>query len=1481
LRGYASLLAAAALAITGLPLQALTPFSSDRAAAAPPPQPQITIHCGSTGGMGNGPGPFTLDIGCLANAGDSKLVIFTFRHDADPGQSLLLVTDIDSGAAWTLLGHVQADGGLDLVAYAQTYLVNERSGVRFTFSHVRTNQSHFSSSFYNVANSSGYHLPAVLSSQPAGGTTVSQPDFTPASSGEFILSVVAYTAATSTSLGPVSGSNPPFFTVDAFADRFAPSVIPSFWVFGAYADSTSPTGPRVISADHAVARAGLVLFGLKPLAPPPDFGEAFPWMLGFQPSAAFSPDPVNLATGSFTFQVTDIGLPGRVLPFSFARTYNAADQVPGPFGPGWTHSYNWSVSDNLTNVVLRRGDGRRDVFTRNPDGSYADPPDTFDVLSRNVDGTLSLTLVNQTRYDFTLGGQLARIVEPAGNQLSLAYLGSNLATILDTVGRQVSLAYDANNHLTSLRDSVGRTVTYGYDASGRLSQVIDKAGSTWAYAYDGSSRHITTVTDPDGRVRVTNTYDGQGRVVQQRDGLGALTTFTYGASQTMLTDPRGHGTTYSFDSRGRELSQADTVGAATYTLSYTYDAQGNRTNATDRNGNRTDFSYDARGNLLTKTDPSPDGVAPHPLTTFAYDAKNNLTRISDAAGFSAAFGYDGATNVLLSVTRQIDASTSATTRYEYADVTNPGLATWITSPRGNTGPAPDPTYATTLAYDSQGNLARRTDPDGARTTFTYDAVGRLVSFVDPDGNAVSAVPADHTWRVSYDAQDRELARTDPLGNTVSSAYDGAGNRTAVSDRNANLTRYSYDANARLATVQQRPAPIATPAVVYTTQVARDANGNATLVTQANGVATDYTFDALSRLSSVSTHPTVTTTLTTSYVLDGNGQPTARTTGDGVSVSYRYDALSRLVSVSGPALAISYGYDPLGRRTRMTDSTGVTSYSYDGLGRVTSMSAPTGTLGYGYDLDGNRTRLAYSASDAVSYAYSPGGRLTTVTDWAARVSRYSYQASGLVSGLSYPNGMTASYSYDRAQRLTGLTYTLGRVIGSERYTLDPEGNRTALSDVFGTTPEVAGTMSYDGLNRLTAMERHVVANGALVSNETFSLDPASNISSRTGPPAAFGYDGANRVTSDGTRAFVWDDADRLSARGSDTFSYDPLSRLTNATVAGVTRSYAYDGDGLLRSRTQGTTATAFLYDSSVAPAPLLQVGSERLVYGLGPLYQVHADASYDTLVRDGLGSVRLTVSGSANVTGAFDYTAYGAPGIGGFGASLLGFAGELRDPSGLIYLRSRWYDPQVGRLTVSDSIRGTAVSPVTLNAFAYAADSPLKNVDPSGLCTDPGGSGIRFCINAFIPQDSMLGFSGDSRGALSNGGSYRFQQMVTRAADGSLRQATMMGISRFGPFEREAEQGVCGGRGNAGTLTLTCSASDGLLFGAAPWVGYYLQIRESASGGTVQHVFASAWPSLEVWQYSDSGSPRLLFFNNAAGRGALNTGWIDQPAGSGK
>jgi RHS repeat-associated protein len=849
--------------------------------------------------------------------------------------------------------------------------------------------------------------------------------------------------------------------------------------------------------------------------------------------------------------------------------------------------------------------------------------------------------------------------------------------------------------------------------------------ASWFYTYDGRSAHVATVTDPDGRVVATNTFDALGRLATQKDGLGKTTTFGYASGATTVTDPRSHTTTMSYDARNRPIQQDDPVGGTTYHQYFTYDDCGNRSSVTDRNGNRTDLTYDTacKGNLLERQEPQLNPQTPRFTTDWTYDSKNNPTQQTDAKGFVSTSTYDATTNVQLSATSPIDASTSATTKWIYGDTSNPGRATRVVGPRGNTTGTPNNTYSTVLAYDSSGNLTSSTDADGSRTTYSYDSLGRPTSMVDPDGNATGGTPSQHTWTTAYDALDRVTSATDPLNHSTGSTFDGAGHVLTSTDKNGNVTTYTYDAASRLVTVVQKPDPTNQPTLTYTTSIGRDDNGNAIAVTQANGVVTNYAFDALNRLTSMTSHPASGTNLVTSYTLDGNGNTLTRTTADSVVTTYTYDNLSRPTQVAAAGLStIGYAYDELSRRTSMADGTGTTTYSYDRMGRLAQAAQPNGTLAYGYDLDSNRTTLTYPGSNAVTYTYSNAGRLSSLQDWGSRSTSYTYSPAGLAKTAALPNGLVTTYTYDRAQRLTALTNVVGSTtITSHSYTLDAEGNRTAQTEfVSGITtgPSDSFGYTYDGLNRLTAV--------TTTSAESFALDSASNIASRTGPSATYSYDTSNRLTSDGSSTFTWSAADRLTGRGSDVFGYDPLDRLTSAAVSGTSRTYAYNGDGLLQSRTQGGATTNLLWDPATSPSRLLMVASDKVVYGLGPLYVVTGSGTI-TLARDGGKSVRAELNGSGAVTASFRYKAYGAiaQSNGASAPTYLGYAGQLLDPSGLDYMRARWYDPSSQRFLTADPLRSDPTSGLT-SPFAYANANPIVLGDPTGLAATTGSDGGGHC-----------------------------------------------------------------------------------------------------------------------------------------------------------
>lgn len=181
-----------------------------------------------------------------------------------------------------------------------------------------------------------------------------------------------------------------------------------------------------------------------------------------------------------------------------------------------------------------------------------------------------------------------------------------------------------------------------------------------------------------------------------------------------------------------------------------------------------------------------------------------------------------------------------------------------------------------------------------------------------------------------------------------------------------------------------------------------------------------------------------------------------------------------------------------------------------------------------------------------------------------------------------------------------------------------------------------------------------------------------------------------------------------------------------------------------------------------------------------------------------------------------------------------------------------------------------------NLYGYVVNDPINLTDPAGLCTDPGGEGLRYCIETFIPQESAFGFGGDDRGPSSDGGTFRTQQLIFKDECGETTSTDDVGESKLGRFRRKGVKGPFLTKvlsfGNSRAILAAGAASDGLLFGAAPYARYNMTILERADGSAeVVTGEATPFPSLEVWQYGGPNGSELIYHYDAekAGTSALD------------
>ena len=167
---------------------------------------------------------------------------------------------------------------------------------------------------------------------------------------------------------------------------------------------------------------------------------------------------------------------------------------------------------------------------------------------------------------------------------------------------------------------------------------------------------------------------------------------------------------------------------------------------------------------------------------------------------------------------------------------------------------------------------------------------------------------------------------------------------------------------------------------------------------------------------------------------------------------------------------------------------------------------------------------------------------------------------------------------------------------------------------------------------------------------------------------------------------------------------------------TTWTYTYDANGMRTSRSNGTTTYEYVYngDSLVQ----MTVGSNKLYFANGGVKFNNAQYYYVTNLQ---GDVVAIQNSTGAVVVQYTYDAWGnVLSTTGSMASTLGTLNPIRYrsyvydlESGLYYLQSRYYDPEVGRFLNADAYTSTGQGLLGNNMFTYCLNNPVVLVDPSG------------------------------------------------------------------------------------------------------------------------------------------------------------------------
>lgn len=300
---------------------------------------------------------------------------------------------------------------------------------------------------------------------------------------------------------------------------------------------------------------------------------------------------------------TTYGAEGEVLSTSGITdsaqyTYDAAYRLlTVKDATGGVTSYAYDGVGNISSETLPGGD----VFNFN----------AYDSAHHLLQKTDANGIV--TNYTYTAAGHLISTVNApldASVSASLGYDGyGRLTSVTEAVGTR-SATYDDNGSVTSeVTSYVGlpaRTVSYGFNLDGSRASMTMPAG-TFTYGYDAVGRP-TSMTNPFGESTAWS-YSARGDLTVQALANGAGTTYQYNAigqltqlqnlnpSMSVLSSYGG----IAYSATGNLKSTAATIGSASGTLSYVYDALDRLTqeSSTFGTGYTLAHAYDSNSNLTT------------------------------------------------------------------------------------------------------------------------------------------------------------------------------------------------------------------------------------------------------------------------------------------------------------------------------------------------------------------------------------------------------------------------------------------------------------------------------------------------------------------------------------------------------------------------------------------------------------------------------------------------------------------------------------------------------------------------------------------------------------------------------------------------------------------------------------------------------------------------------------------------------------------
>ena len=470
---------------------------------------------------------------------------------------------------------------------------------------------------------------------------------------------------------------------------------------------------------------------------------------------------------------------------------------------------------------------------------------------------------------------------------------------------------------------------------------------------------------------------------------------------------------------------------------------------------------------------------------------------------------------------------------------------------------------------------------------------------------------------------------------------------------------------------------------------------------------------------------------------GNLRRVEQSDGKVLQYDYEHGKIKNIKNGSGLTIE-SVAYDELDRQTSHTFNGNVHTTEYNDYGQTAKETVKFGgsiedKLEYAYSYKGNAARTLAGltvGAFAENYEQDKNGRSVKITK--------------TLGGQTYTKRFGYYKQGDHAtNRVNTIYYSKNGVSdGKVTYTYDCMGNIISVNENGKQHYKYA----YDKIGRLIS-EKDVDKNREIC----YTYDENGNIQTKiqNGTITNYRYkDGTDRLMNYGSEEFAYDNLGNpttyrnmpcewekgrqlksiTDGTNTVTFTYDEFGERISKTAGGITTNYVYENGKLLREIT-GREKIDFIYGAEGIIG--IRIGNENYLYR-----------------KNVYGDVTEIYDASGVKVGKYKYTAFGECEVemntnGIAEKNPIRYRGYYYDTeTSLYYLKTRYYDPEVGRFMTIDGIEYLDPETINgLNLYAYCGNNPVMAVDPNGnkwwrwllggllllggviLCCIPGGQAI--------------------------------------------------------------------------------------------------------------------------------------------------------------